>query len=160
MLRNSKLALIIVVALWGFLSALQNFIGWSGTLSAVETATSMETIPGGSDSWQSTSNPLLIWIGALFIVGSKLATGALCSIGAVGMWRFRNADQSDYKAAKNIALCGCAVAVIMLFGGFIVIAEVWFELWRSESMRAPVLDSAFRYGAMILLTAIFVATED
>ncbi|MFT6056479.1 MAG: hypothetical protein ACJAS2_000754 [Pseudohongiellaceae bacterium] len=28
----------------------------------------------------------------------------------------------------------------MLFGGFIVIAEGWFELWRSEFLRGPSLD--------------------
>lgn len=50
--------------------------------------------------------------------------------------------------------------VIMLFGGFIVIAETWFELWRSEVMRDPVLGSAFRYAALMLLIALFVANKD
>nr|MDA3933179.1 DUF2165 family protein [Gammaproteobacteria bacterium] len=60
----------------------------------------------------------------------------------------------------EIALTGCMIAVIMLFGGFIVIAESWFELWRSDVMRGPVLESAFRYGGMIMLIALFVATKD
>jgi len=47
----------------------------------------------------------------------------------------------------------------MLFGGFIVIAESWFELWRSETMGV-VLSAALRYGSMIVLIAIFVATPD
>jgi hypothetical protein len=41
--------------------------------------------------------------------------------------------------------------ISMLFGGFIVIAESWFELWRSEAMGA-VLSAALRYGSMIALT--------
>ena len=48
----------------------------------------------------------------------------------------------------------------MLFTGFIVIAESWFELWRSDVMRGPVLDSAFRYGGMIALIAVFVAVKE
>jgi predicted small integral membrane protein len=48
----------------------------------------------------------------------------------------------------------------MLFGGFIVVAEGWFELWRSAAMRAEVLDAAFRYGGMIALIGLLVATGD
>jgi predicted small integral membrane protein len=98
----------------------------------------MATVAGGVESWQATPNPLIIWMWALFIVASKLAIGSLCSIGAIGMWRARGSDLVAYKAAKEIALTGCAVAVIMLFGGFIVIAQGWFELWRSESLRGQV----------------------
>ena len=50
------------------------------------------------------------------------------------MWQSRNASVADFSSAKRIALAGCGIAVIMLFGGFIVIAESWFELWRSEAM--------------------------
>ncbi|GAC21150.1 DUF2165 family protein [Paraglaciecola arctica] len=47
----------------------------------------------------------------------------------------------------------------MLFGGFIIIAESWFELWRSESMLGPVLQSAFRYGGFIGFIALFVVAK-
>ena len=160
MLKNAKIAMITTVALWGFIGAFHNLTAWDGTIGAVKAATSMITIAEGSESWQATSNPLVVWIGALFIVLSKLVTAALCSVGAVAMWRARKSDLSVFAAAKKIALTGCAVAIIMLFGGFIVIAESWFELWRSESMLGPVLGSAFRYGGMIALIALFVASED
>ncbi len=75
------------------------------------------------------------------------------------MWQSRNGSVADFSAAKSIALTGCGIAVIMLFGGFIVIAESWFELWRSEAMGA-VLSAAVRYGSMIALIAIFVAASD
>lgn len=152
--------MILAVALWGFVGAFQNVIDWDGTIAAIGAATSMTTISGGADSWQATDNLLIIWLGALFIVGSKLATGALCAIGATGMWRAQDADRAAYDSAREIALTGCAIAMIMLFGGFIVIAESWFELWRSESMLGPVLQSAFRYGGMITLIALFVASRD
>ena len=160
MLRKAKSIMILTVALWGFVGAFQNVIDWAGTIGAIGAATSMSTIAGGIESWQATDNLLVIWIGAFFIVGSKLATGALCGIGATGMWRASVSDSSAYKVAKEIALTGCAIAMIMLFGGFVVIAESWFELWRSESMLGPVLQSAFRYGGMITLIGLFVASND
>ena len=160
MLKRSKAIMIVLVALWGFVGAFQNLINWNGTLGAIGAVTSMATIDGGTESWQATSNILVIWLGALFIVISKVATGILCFIGSVGMWRAKESDLSAYTSAKKVALTGCAVAMIMLFGGFIVIAESWFELWRSESMLGPVLQSSFRYGGMIALVALFVASKE
>ncbi len=48
--------------------------------------------------------------------------------------------------------------MIMLFGGFIVIGETWFEMWRSDVLRDLSLQSAFRYGGMITLIALFVGS--
>jgi predicted small integral membrane protein len=160
MIRLAKILLVITIALWGLSGAFGNLTKWSETMGAVGAVISMSTFDGGAESWRATSNPALIWLGALFIILSKLAAGIMCSIGAWRMWQARSGDASSFNAAKEIALAGCAVAVIMLFGGFIVIAENWFELWRSPAFGAAVLAAAFRYGGMITLIAIFVAIRD
>jgi predicted small integral membrane protein len=160
MLRIAKIALIFIVACWALIAAFQNIADWQGTLEAVGAATSMATFEGGAESWQATSNIAVIWLGALFILGSKIAAGGLCLLGAWRMWVFRQADETAFRAGKQLALVGCTVALVMLFGGFVVIAESWFELWRSDAMRGPVLDSAFRYAGMIALIALFVSTAD
>ena len=160
MLRIIKILLVASVALWGFVGAFGNITDWNGTLGAVGAATSMATFEGGADSWRATSSPIIIWLGALFIMLSKTAAGILCLLGAQQMLVARNAGAQDFAKAKEIAIAGCGVAVFMLFTGFIVIAESWFELWRSDVMRGPVLDSAFRYGGMICLIALFVSMRD
>jgi len=160
MLRTMKTILVITVALWGYVGAFFNVLDWDGTIGAVTAATSMTTFEGGAERWQATSSALVILLGALFITLSKLTAAILCTLGALKMWQARGADAADFAAAKQYALVGCAVAVTMLFGGFIVIAESWFELWRSDVMRGPVLESAFRYAGMITLIAIFVGSGE
>lgn len=160
MLRLTKILLVCSVVLWGFVGAFHNVMDWGGTIGAVGAATSMATFEGGADSWQATSSPAVIWLGALFIMLSKVTAGVLCLIGALRMWQARAGDAAGFAAAKELPLAGCAVAVIMLFGGFIVIAESWFEMWRSDAMRGPVLESAFRYGGMIALIGLFVGARD
>lgn len=160
MIRITKILLVVTVALWGLLGALGNISNWDETIGAIGAATTMATFEGGVESWKATSNPAVLWLGTLFILLSKVATGAMCSVGAWRMWQARDGDAAGFAASKEIALAGCAVAVIMLFGGFTVIAESWFELWRSESLRAPVLESAFRYAGMIALIAIFVGMKE
>ncbi len=160
MLRMVKIALIACVALWGFIGALFNLMDWDGTIGAVTAAATMSTFEGGAESWNSTSSTAIIWTGALFIMLSKLAAALLCTKGALDMWQARSNDSAQFASAKEYALAGCGIAALMLFGGFIVIAESWFELWRSDLLRGPVLDSAFRYAGMITLIALFVALKD
>lgn len=160
MLQKTKILLVVTVALWGLVGAHGNLTDWDGTTGAVGAVTSMASFEGGAESWKATSNPAVIWLGALFIMLSKLAAGVLCSVGAWRMWQARGADAAAFVAAKQIALAGCAVAVIMLFGGFIVIAESWFELWRSDGFGGEVLQAAFRYGGFIALIALFVGMKD
>ncbi len=160
MIRVIKTLLVAALALWGFIAAHHNIGYWQGTLDAVGAATSMTTFENGATSWQATSNALLIWAGALFIVISKLAGATVCAIATAKMWRHRGTDDRSFSDAKELALVGCGIYLFMLFTGFVVVAETWFELWRSDVMRGPVLDSAFRYAGSIGLIALFVGATD
>ena len=160
MLRIIKIFLVLSVAAWGLVGAFGNIIDWSGTTGAVAAVTSMSTFEGGADDWRATTNPAVIIAGALFIMLSKTVAGLLCLAGAWRMLMARSGDAAGFAKAKTYALTGCAVAVFMLFGGFIVIAESWFELWRSDAMREGVLGSAFRYAGMIAVIALFVGMRD
>jgi len=160
MLRIVKILLVLAVALWGIVGAYGNLTDWSGTTGAVKAVTSMSAFDGGADKWQATSNPVIVYAGALFIMLSKIFAGFLCLVGARRMWDARAGDAADFAKAKTLALTGCGVAVFMLFTGFIVIAEGWYALWNSDAMRGPVLGSAYRYAGMIALIAIFVGMRD
>lgn len=160
MLRIMKILLVISVAAWGLLGAFGNFIDWSGTTGAVSATVSMASFDGGAADWRATTNPLVITAGAVLIPTLKLAAALLCLTGAWRMWMARAGDAATFATAKTWALAGCAVAVFLLFTGWIVIAETWFELWRSDGMRDVALGSAFRYGTMIGVIAIFVAGHD
>lgn len=160
MLRMLKILLVLSVAAWGLIGGFMNILHWPETTGSVAAVTTMATFDGGAESWRATSNPIVILLGALFIATSKLTGGALCVYGTIKMVAARASSGAAFAHAKEAALAGCAVIVFMLFGGFIVIAEGWFDLWRSDAMRDPVLGSAFRYCAIIALIALFVASSE
>jgi predicted small integral membrane protein len=155
-----KILLVLSVALWALFGLLGNLTDWDGTVGAVAAVTSMATLESGAEHWQATSNKAVILAGAVFILLGKAMAGLMCLVGTWRMWSTRGADAAAFNASKTVALTGCAVAVFMLFMGWIVIAETWFELWNSNVMRGPVLGSAFRYGGMIALIALFVSMRD
>jgi predicted small integral membrane protein len=160
MLRITKILLAASVALWGLLGAFGNVANWAATTGAVAAVTSMSTFPGGAERWQATSNPAVILAGALFILLGKLVAGLLCAAGAWRMWVAREEDAATFGKPKTLVLSGCAVAMFMLFVGFSVIGEGWFELWRSDALREQAGEPAFRYGAMIALIGLFVGMRD
>lgn len=160
MLRSIKILLVMSVAAWALVGALGNIVNWKGTTGAVATVTSMSSFAGGADRWQATTNSTIILAGALFIVLFKIATVSLCFAGAVRMWAARVGDPAEFAEAKTLALVGCAVAVLCLFSGWIVIGEGWFELWRSDTMRDVAGGTAFRYGGFIALIALIVGARD
>ena len=159
MLRIVKILLIATVAAWGFVGAFGNFADWTGTVGGVEAATSMATWEGGADSWRATTNPAIVMAGAIGIPLLKLASAALCALGAWSMWLARG-RRAQFEKAKSLGIAGCGIAMLLLFGGWIVVAESWFEMWRSDAMRGPALEAAFRYLGCIGLIAIFVAMRD
>ncbi len=159
MLPIVKIVLIATVAAWGFIGAFGNFADWEGTYGAVAAATSMSTWEGGADSWRATSSPFVVTTGAILIPLLKLTSAVLCTLGAWSMWVARDRSH-EFETAKRLALAGCGVAMFLLFAGWIVIAESWFEMWRSDVMRGPALESAFRYLGCIALIALFVGMRD
>ena len=100
------------------------------------------------------------WLGAVWIVVGYLTAAALCTVGVARMWSARNASGAEFVVAKSLTLAGCGIFAIMLFGGFTVIAEGWFELWRSNSLGGLVLNTDYRYLGSILLVALFIASKE
>ncbi len=160
MLRIIKILLILSVAMWGLLGALENIMDWAGTTGAIGATVSMSTFEGGAESWKATSSGAVITIIALLIISAKLIAGLLCLAGGWRMWTVRMGQAPVFQHAKSLALAGCGVAIFLLFFGWIVAAETWFELWRSDIMRDVGLQSAFRYAGMIALIALFVGARE
>ncbi len=160
MLRIIKILLVLSVAMFGLLGVIGNLTDWEGTIGALAATTSMSTFEGGAESWRATNNTAIITAGALYIVVLKGLFALLCFAGTWKMWGAYNNDSASFAKAKTYALAGCGVAMFMLFTGWIVIAETWFELWRSEALREAALGAAFRYFAMIGLIALFVTMPD
>ena len=99
MLRIIKIVLVLTVAVWAVIGVLGNIVDWGGTTGAVGAATSMSTFDAVPASGRATSNPAVIFAGAVFIVALKALTGLLCAAGAWRMWAARGADAAERFAA-------------------------------------------------------------
>lgn len=159
MVRDVKILLIVLVALWGLVGAAGNLSHLGLAYAAVESVTTMPAFPiDAAPPWR-TANPVVVWAGVALIVFGKLAAAIFCGIGAVTMVKRRGADSAVFQNAKRFALVGCGLAVAMLFGGFIVIGETLYAMFRDPG-HAQAAAAAFRYGGFIAVIMIFVGQRD
>lgn len=160
MLRTIKVLLVLAVGIWGLIGALGNLLNWNGVVAKVAETTAMSGWKTDLIGWREVSNPVLVHLGAAMIPAAKLTFGLLCLMGAWRMWRARSAGGIAFEQAKSLALAGCGVALLMLFVGWIVIADTWFEAWRSGGPMQGALGTAFRYAGFAGLIALFVGARD
>jgi len=158
MLRISKIVLLLLVGLWGLIGGIGNFTQIGTGFDLVAAVLNPQNVAGLA-SWQRIESPLIVWTVWVIIPLSKLVAAGLIFFGSWQMWRARRLGADAFNHAKSLALVGCSIAIAMLFGGFIVAAETYFQLWQTE-LGALALPIAFRYIGCIALIAILVQQPD
>lgn len=159
MTRYIKISLVFFMAFWGLAGGLSNIEHAAPAASQVQAAIAMEGTQAGSEHWRAIDSPLLGWIGAGAITLAKLATGFLCLIGILHMWRARSMPAVDFNAAKSMAILGCGIMLTMLFGLFVAVGEGYFFLTQS-AIGAHALPTAFRYIGTTGVITIYLAIAD
>ena len=151
MVRYLKILLILLVGLWALFGAMVNLSKPNPQVAA--TVMSMEDVPGIHR--RAIENPALARLAWSTIPFGKLTAAVLCFGGAVRLWRQRRASAADFDRAKSWAISGCAVAMAMLYGVFIVFMDGFFEAWRTP-LGQQAASTAFSYFGCIALIAVFV----
>lgn len=159
MLRDVKILLVLLVALWGLIGAAGNFSHLDLVYEQVRGVTVMPTMPPDAAPPWRTEHPVVVWLGVGVIIAGKLAATVFGGAGAAAMIGARRKDAETFQRAKTLALVGGALAVAALFGGFTVIGESLYLMFR-DAGHLKAGEGAFRYAGFIALIMIFVAQRD
>jgi predicted small integral membrane protein len=159
-IRIIKTALIVFVSLLCLLYGIQNIVNLDSAYMFVSTALGMEGHAAYPDSLgPGITSPFLIWISLAIIIFLELVAGLLAGKGAWDMWSARSATADEFNAAKNFAILGGGMALIIWFGLFSAIGGAYFQMWQTELGGAS-LAGAFQFAALIGIVVIFVNTPD
>ena len=159
MLRSTKIILLLLVALWGLLGGMGNLFGYSAGHAQVMSVMAREGAYPAGGPFIAMSQPLLTHLGYAVIWLGKLLSGALCLWGSLLLWQARNSDAASFHASKSVGLVGCGVALIMLFGGFVVAGGVYFGMWASGP-GALSHQFASQYVLCIGVVALFISARN
>ena len=159
-IRYLKIVLTAFVGLEAWLYVAGDIANWHAGHSAISYVISMQ----GNDTYPVHIFPALtgpVWatIAYVIILSGEFLVGALSLKGAWDMWSARRHDTASFNASKRVGLLGLGMAMVVWFGGFIVIGGALFQMWQSK-VGAGSFNGAFIYSATAALVLLFVYRPD
>jgi predicted small integral membrane protein len=154
--RTIKIALAAFASLFCLFYALQNIFNLGAAEWFVGAMTAME----GHEAYPKTfgfavTSPLLVKLLLWIIILLELAAGILAGKGAIDMFAARNGSSDDFNRAKNYALAGTGLAVVVWFGIFGAFGGAFFQMWQVVPAGVNALrDAAFfslQHGVVFLM---------
>ena len=153
--RLIKIALAAFAALFCLFYAAQNMMNLGAAEWFVGAMTGME----GHEAYPNTfafsvSSPILVKIMLWIIILLELIAGMLAGKGAYDLFRHRNGDSDEFNGAKDYALAGTGLAVIVWFGIFGALGGAFFRMWQVEAGIGPLRDAglfSLQHGVVWLI---------
>jgi predicted small integral membrane protein len=157
--RYAKIVMSLVLAAFCLLVTFDNITDYATNYLFVQHVLSMDTtFPGNSLMYRSINNPVLWQIAYALIIAAEGVTGILFLAGAIRLFQVRNASGAVFNEAKALVVAGGALAFLVWFFGFMVVAGEWFSMWQSQTWNGQ--EAAFRFYMAVLGVIIFVSMPD
>jgi len=157
--RYVKIFLALSVGIWGLIGTIGNLSHLPGVYDTVRAVTTMSGVPEGVGPPWRTANPIVVWIGVLTILFSKIAALVGGGLGGGLMLRHVNDTPADFGRSKNWAIAGCGLAFGLLILSFIIFAESAFFMFFDPGHQGTGA-LAFRFAGSIALITLFVAQRE
>ncbi len=159
-IRYLKIILVVFVGLTGLLFVAGNVANWNAGLELVGYVLSMEGHEiYGSHIFPPVTNSVLVTIAYLLILAGESLVGVLSLKGAWDLWSARKGSADAFNASKTYAILGTGMAMVVWFGGFIVIGGVLFQMWHTKIGAGSFHDS-FIFAVCGGLVLLFVSRSD
>lgn len=158
--RYLKILLVAFVGMQAWLYVAGNTANWESLIGAVGYVVGMqEHVIYPVHIFPAIGSPAAVVVCVLIILTGEFLVGALCLKGAWDLWRARSADAATFNGAKNLALLGTGMALVVWFGGFIVVGGALFQMWQTDIGSGSFRD-AFVYAGTGGLILLFVNQPD
>lgn len=158
--RILKIVLVALVGLQGWFYAAGNIVNWDSGIGAVAYVLGMKGHEiYGNHIFPPITSTALVTIAFLIIITGEFLVGALSLKGAWDLWRARGGSADEFNSSKTFALLGPGMALVVWFGGFIVMGGALFQMWQTQ-IGSGSFDDAFVFAATSGLVLLFVNSAD
>ncbi|HTQ96755.1 MAG TPA: DUF2165 domain-containing protein [Candidatus Acidoferrum sp.] len=160
--RVAKTALVFAVAFYTSLIVLNNLSDYDSNFQFVRHVLMMEsTFPENHGMWRALNGPawqiLFYWT----IILWELAAAVLCWWGGLRLSRACSKGSKEFQRAKNMAVLGLTVNLMIWIAAFLAVGGEWFLMWQSPTWNGEA--AAFRMFTVIGIVLVFLSqaeTED
>jgi len=158
-LRLAKTALVFAVAFYAALIVFNNLFDYQTNYQFVRHVMAMDSIFENSRvTWRAVSSPtwhaLFYWV----IIGSEAAGAVLCWWGAVRLLRSLNEDAPTFRKAKDIAIAGLTLNLLIWLLAFLSVGGEWFLMWQSKIWNGQ--EAAFRMFCVVGIVLLLLSQTE
>lgn len=157
--RYLKIVFVASMSLLCLAYAINNVVNLEACFGAIA------YVAGGADHavyassfMPDITSPALIWLLLVIIVGLEFAAGLTLAKGAWDLWGARG-DAAAFNGAKNAALVGCGLTIVIWFTLFGVFGGAVFQMWQTQ-IGSGSMDDAFQFFVSGALIFLLVNAED
>ena len=159
-IRYLKIDFVIIIALLCLVYAGQNVANLEAAFqSFAYVMGNVDHAVYTSSFGPSITSPALIWLALIVVVACEFIAGSLATKGAWDMWSARSAERAIFNKAKNFALLGCGVGIIIWLGFFGVVGGAFFQMWQT-TIGSNSLNGAFQFSVSCAIVFIIVSMPD
>jgi predicted small integral membrane protein len=153
-LRIAKIALVFALALYFALVVLNNLTDYDSNFQFVRHVLMMDsTVPNNHGMWRALNQPAWHRLFYLVIILWEAGIAVLCAWGAARLVRTCRADAPQFNRAKNLAVAGLTLALLLWLFAFLIVGSEWFLMWQSQTWngREPAFHMFLVTGIVLLL---------
>jgi len=153
--RIAKTLLLAGIALFYSLVVFNNLTDFDSNYQFVRHVLSMDsTFPGNHGMWRAMLSPAVHLTFYIGIIAWEMVTTILLWWGTVAMLRALRDSASAFRAAKQVAILGMTLSLLMWLVAFLCIGGEWFLMWQSHIWNGQ--DAAFRMFVVVGIVMMIV----
>lgn len=156
-LRVAKTAMLFGLALYYSIVVLNNVADYDANFQFVRHTLMMDsTFPGNRLMWRALNSPAWHTSFYISVIAWECVTMLLCWWGGLRMARALRESAAVFSEAKNVAIAGLTLSLLMWLVAFLSVGGEWFLMWQSRDWNGQ--QAAFRMftvvGIVLLLAAM------
>jgi predicted small integral membrane protein len=158
-LRWTKMLLVFAVAIFYSFVVLNNTTDYDSNYQFVRHVLMMDsTFPGNHAMWRAINQPALHTAFYLSIIAWEIVTMVLCWWGGFRMASVLRGSGAAFNRAKNVAIAGLTLSLLMWLVAFLAVGGEWFLMWQSKSSNGQ--DAAFRMFTVVGIVLVLLVQPD
>jgi predicted small integral membrane protein len=158
-LRAAKTLLVLAIALFYTLVVFSNITDYDSNFQLVRHVLMMDsTFPNNHAMWRAINSPSIHTLFYVTIIVWESLTMILCWWGGIKLARSLKSPAATFQQAKNVAIAGLTLSMLMWFVAFLTIGAEWFLMWQSKTWNGQ--EAAFRMFTVVGIVLLLLVTKD
>jgi len=158
-LRLAKTALVFGVAIYYAFLILNNLTDYDSNYQFVRHVLMMDsTFPGNRGMWRAINSPGVHSVLYLTMIAWEILTMVLCWWGGLRLAKCLKKDAKAFCDAKNTAIIGLTLSLLMWLVAFLSVAGEWFLMWQSKAWNGQ--EAAFRMFTVVGIVLLLLVQPD